>query len=94
MIEVGLIERWRKKYYPQDKCGKYGQEIAAHAATLTDTSGAFLLAFAGITVSVLFLLYELCAKYRKQLKLSEIRKRRRTLSSTILHTSLNTFGKF
>ena len=58
MIDSGLIDHWKQKYWPRnDKCSKDARS-GPHPASLADTQGAFVLLVAGLALGTILLLFE------------------------------------
>ena len=57
MIEAGLLQKWIRRYWPQNECGI--QTIgAAHALSLEETVGAFIILLTGLSSAIAALLLE------------------------------------
>ena len=64
MVENGLIERWRKIYYPRDMCSvATAISELPDPATVQDTQGGFALLLGGVIVGLALLILEV-AVYR------------------------------
>ena len=59
LIEYGLVEKWRKVYYPINKCQTNVQDFAKEPATLENVQGAFVLLLIGIVFSVFAIIIEI-----------------------------------
>ncbi|ELT89369.1 hypothetical protein CAPTEDRAFT_222893 [Capitella teleta] len=60
MVENGLIERWRRLYYPRDICSIEGEiSELPDPATVHDTEGAFGVLAGGVILALVLLLLEL-----------------------------------
>ena len=57
-METGILERWRRMYYPRDECS-VADRAAAEAASLTDSQGAFLLLALCVALAALLLIAEI-----------------------------------
>ena len=64
MIEAGLLQKWIRRYWPQNECGTETIS-AAHALSLEETVGAFIILLIGLSSAIAALLIE---KYRDKLK--------------------------
>jgi hypothetical protein len=58
LMENGMIEKWRKEYYPRNKCNRHGDGPMTDPATIKDTQGAFLILSIGIFLGAVVLLLE------------------------------------
>ena len=60
LIENGMIQRWRRKFYPPNRCAvPDGISMATSApATIEDVQGIFILIFAGVFLGAIILVIE------------------------------------
>ncbi|KAI0233282.1 Glutamate receptor ionotropic, delta-2 [Lamellibrachia satsuma] len=60
LLETGLIERWRAKYYPRDICSSIRERETSipDPSTVKDMLGAFVLLSAGIMLATFALAFE------------------------------------
>ncbi len=69
LVENGMIEKWRKLYYPRDLCSLQSASRLPDPATLQDTQGAFLMLGIGVALSAISLAAEcssLCCRKRRK----------------------------
>ena len=64
MIEAGLLQKWIRRYWPQNECGIEAVG-AAHALSLEETVGAFIILLTGLSSAIAALLIE---NHRDKLK--------------------------
>ena len=62
LVETGLMERWRRMYYPRDECSVAGR-ARAEPASLTESQGAFVLLAACVALAALLLLAEIVTSH-------------------------------
>ena len=72
MIEAGLLQKWIRRYWPQNECGI--ETIgAAHALSLEETVGAFIILLTGLSSAIAALIIENRDKLKSvSLKLSKM----------------------
>ena len=59
MVEFGLIERWKKMYFPSEDSGRcFHRNISDTAVTMEKILGVFLVYLAGISLAFLVLITE------------------------------------
>ena len=58
LIEGGLLEKWIKQYWPEEGNCAGSISVAAHALTLEETAGAFIVLSSGILLPGFVLLLE------------------------------------
>ena len=72
LIENGIIEKWKKEFYPRDLCSLQANEHGRDPASIRDTQGAFFLLCFGVVVSAVILLLEgawsLYKRYKRKSK--------------------------
>ena len=97
MAQVGLLQKWKRRLWPEDKCTllKNEKKHSTHSITIPDIMGIFIALFSGIIISfaaftleILMKKYRriLCEKYQFNIKDSLTGSQRIMLYSTNLKT--------
>ena len=90
MLEGGLVQRWRRVYYPPNLCSKQKSIEMPKAASLKTTQGAFYVLFIGMGISFIVLWTECIIKCTRTNQSASVRSGNKGLAKAIqIHLAAN-----
>ena len=69
MAQVGLLQKWKRRLWPEDKCTllKNEKKHSTHSITIPDIMGIFIALFSGIIISfAAFTIEMLMSKWKRE----------------------------